>query len=76
MTEAERLRKLQAIGDEMTCKLDAWVKTLDPETAGPQAIRHNCGTLKDLKELSRDLEEKQSQTQTVIMEGGEDTWNN
>ena len=76
MTEAERLRKLQAIADEMSCKLDTWVKTLDPETAGPQAIRQICGTLKDLRELSRDLEEKQSQTLTVIMEGGEDTWNN
>ena len=76
MTEAERLRKLQAIADTMTCKLEGWVGSLDMETANPQAIRQICGTLKDLRELSRDLEEKQSQTLTVIMEGGEDTWNN
>ena len=76
MKDTERLRKLQAIADEMTCKLDAWVKTMDPETAGPQAIRQICGTLKDLKELSRDLEEKQAQTLTVTIEGGEEDWNN
>ena len=69
-------RKLQAIADEMTCKLELWVKQLDPETAGPQAIRQICGTLKDLKELSRDLEEKQAKILTVTIEGGEDAWNN
>ena len=76
MKESERLQKLQAIADEMTCKLDAWVKQLDMETASPQAIRQICGTLKDLKDLSRDLEEKQAQTLTVTIEGGMEAWNN
>lgn len=76
MKESERLQKLQAIADTMTCKLEVWVGSLDMETANPQAIRQICGTLKDLKELSRDLEEKQEQTLTVTIEGGQDPWNN
>ena len=76
MKESERLEKLQAIADTMTCKLETWVGSLDMETANPQAIRQICGTLKDLKDLSRDLEEKQAQTLTVTIEGGQDPWNN
>lgn len=76
MKESERLQKLQAIADTMTCKLEVWVESLDMETASPQAIRQICGTLKDLRELSRDLEEKQEQTLTVTIEGGQAAWNN
>ena len=76
MKESERLEKLQAIADTMTCKLETWVGSLDMETANPQAIRQICGTLNDLKDLSRDLEEKQAQTLTVTIEGGMEAWNN
>lgn len=76
MKESERLQKLQAIADEMTCKLDDWVRQLDMETASPQAIRQICGTLKDLRELSRDWEEEKDKTLTVILEGGEEAWKN
>ena len=76
MKESERLEKLQAIADTMTCKLEGWVGSLDMENANPQAIRQICGTLKDLKDLSRDLEEKQAQTLTVTIEGGMEAWNN
>ena len=76
MKESERREKLLVIGDSKTCKLEGWVGSLDMETANPQAIRQICGTLKDLKDLSRDLEEKQAQTLTVTIEGGMEAWNN